>query len=96
MALSKTVSSATQSEALDLAPGRDYVLSFTSAGAFALDLQVLAGDGTSWDDVYDGTNTQVTIDSSSGKQNVVVRGGQSYRMDVNTYNNPITMWAREA
>ena len=96
MALSKTVSSATQSEALDLATGRDSVLSFTSEGAFALDLQVLAGDGTSWDDVYDGTNTQVTIDSSSGKQNVVVRGGQSYRMDVNTYNNPITMWAREA
>lgn len=88
-----TVSSATQSDHLNLVPGRSYLLSFTSAGAFAIDLQVLSGDGTSWDDVYDGT-TQVTIDSTTGVQNKVVFAGQ-YRMDVNTYNNPITMWARE-
>lgn len=87
------VSSATQSDHISLVPGRSYMLSFSSAGAFVLDLQVLAGDGASWDDVYDGT-TQVTIDSSSGVQNTVVVAG-TYRMDVGTYNNPITMWARE-
>lgn len=88
-----TVSSATQSDHLNLVPGRSYLLSFTSAGAFALDLQVLAGDGVIFDDVYDG-DTKVTIDSSTGVQNKVVVAG-SYRMDVNTYNNPITMWAKE-
>ena len=87
------VSSATRSDHINLVPGRRYMLSFSSAGAFALDLQVLAGDGSSWDDVYDGT-TQVTIDSSTGVQNTIVYAG-IYRMDVNTYNNPITMWARE-
>jgi len=90
----KAVATATGgSEHLTLVPGRSYLLSFSSAGAFVLDLQVLAGDGASWDDVYDGT-TQVTIDSSSGVQNTVVVAG-TYRMDVGTYNNPITMWARE-
>lgn len=89
-----TVGSATQSNAIHLDVGHTYVLSFTSAGAFSVDLQVLAVDGVTWDDVYDGTNTQVTIVSSSGVQNVVVVAG-SYRMDVNTYNNPITMWARQ-
>ena len=91
---SVTVSSQTQSEPLniDLA-GKRWMLSFSSSGAFALDLQILAGDGESWDDVYEGT-TQVTIDSTTGRQNVVVTSG-IYRMDVNTYNNPITMWAKE-
>ena len=100
MALSATnsdgyvvVSSATQSDHINLVPGRSYLLSFSSAGAFALDLQVMAGDGSSWDDAYDGT-TKVTIDSTTGVQNKVVVAG-SYRMDVDTYNNPITMWARE-
>lgn len=93
---SVTVSSATQSDHIHLPPGHDYVLSFTSAGAFVLDVQIMAGDGSSFDDVYDGTNTKVAIDSSTGVQNVVVRGGQSYRMDVTTYNNPITMWAKQA
>ena len=91
---SVTVSSQTQSEPLniDLA-GKRWMLSFSSDGAFAIDLQVRAGDGVSWDDVYEGT-TQVTIDSTTGRQNVVVTSG-IYRMDVNTYNSPITMWAKE-
>lgn len=76
-----------------LVPGRQYMLSFSSSGAFVVDVQMLAGDGASWDDVYDGT-TKVTIDSSSGVQNKVVVAG-TYRMNVSTYNSAITMWAKE-
>jgi hypothetical protein len=88
-----TVSSQTASDHISLVPGREYALSFSSAGAFALDLQMMAGDGASWDDVYDVTD-KVSIDSTTGKQNVRVPAG-NYRMNVTTYNNPITMWARE-
>ena len=88
---SVTVSSQTQSDHISLPAGQKYALTFSSAGAFALDLQRMDGNG-GWDDVHDGTGTQVTIDSTTGRQSVVVIAGR-YRMDVNTYNNPITMWA---
>jgi len=94
MALSPTNSSGSvtqsatgASDHISLVPGREYALSFSSAGAFVV------GDGSSWDDVYDSAG-KVTIDSSTGKQNVRVPAG-AYRMNVATYNNPITMWARE-
>lgn len=90
---SVTVSSATTSDHISLVPGREYAISASSAGAFAFDLQIMAGDGVSWDDVYDASG-KVTIDSTTGKQNVRVPAG-NYRMNVTTYNNPITMWARE-
>ena len=70
----------------------EYLISFSSAGAFVVDLQVESGLSGKWDDVYSG-DTQVTIDSSTGKQNTVVVAG-NYRMDVTTYNSPITMYAR--
>lgn len=89
-----TVSSATQSDHISLQPGRTYVLHFSSAGAFVLDIQV--GDGTNFSDLFNQLGVKVTIDSSTGEQNVQVAGGQCYRMDVDTYNNPITMTAREA
>lgn len=100
MALSATNSSGSvtqsatgASDHLSLVPGREYALSFSSAGAFVVDVQVMAGDGASWDDVYDSSG-KATIDSSTGKQNLRVPAG-IYRMNVTTYNNPITMWARE-
>ncbi len=100
MALSPTNSSGSvtrsatgESDHISLVPGREYALSFSSAGAFVVDVQIMAGDGSSWDDVYDAAG-KVTIDSSTGKQNVRVPAG-AYRMNVTTYNNPITMWARE-
>lgn len=89
-----TVSSATTSDHISLPPGRDYVLTFTSAGAFVLDLEI--GDGTNWSDAFDALGAKTTIDSSTGPQHKVVPGGQKYRMSVDTYNNPITMTAREA
>lgn len=82
-----------ESDYISLRAGTDFVLSFRSAGAFVLDVQV--GDGTDFADVYDGSTKQ-EIDSSSDQQDVRVAGGQKYRMDVGTYNNPITMTAREA
>lgn len=99
MALSETpgrvtATSTGASDHISLVPGREYVLSFTSAGAFVVDLQRLAGDGASLDDVFDETG-KITIDSSSGKQNVIVPAGK-YSMNVTTYNSPITMWAEEA
>lgn len=91
---SVTVSAQTQSDHIALPAGHEYCLTFSSAGAFALDLQRLASDGSSWDDVHDASSTQVTIDSTTGRQSIVVSAGK-YRMDVNTYNNPITMWAEQ-
>lgn len=91
---SVTVSAQTQSDHIALPAGAEYCLTFSSAGAFALDLQRLAGDGSSWDDLHYDATTQVTIDSTTGPQSVVVVAGK-YRMDVTTYNNPITMWAEE-
>lgn len=81
------------SDYISLRSGVDFVLSFRSAGAFVLDVQI--GDGTTFKDIYEGTTKQ-EIDSSTGQQDIRVTGGQKYRMDVGTYNNPITMTAREA
>lgn len=82
-----------ESDFISLRSGVDFVLSFRSAGAFVLDIQL--GDGTDFRDAYDSSGKQ-SVDSSTGEQDVVVAGGQKYRMDVDTYNNPITMTAREA
>ena len=85
-----TVSSQTASDHLALPLG-EYVLEFASAGAFALDLQ--SASGSAFSDVYSDPTTKVTIDSSTGPLTVVVVGGRNYRMNVTTYNNPITMTA---
>lgn len=93
-----TVSSATQSDHISLPPrqGGGYVLTFTSAGAFALDLQHSADGGSNWADVYDINNNKITINTATPTfQAICVCAGQ-YRMDVDTYNNPITMRATEA
>jgi len=91
-----TVSSATQSDHLSLNPhpnGGRYTLQATSAGAFALDIQV--GDGTSFSDLYYDATTKVTLDSTA-VTGVSVPGGKCYRMDVDTYNNPITLrWTQD-
>lgn len=81
------------SDHISLRPGVDFVLSFRSSGAFVLDVQV--GDGTDFRDAHDSSGKQ-SVDSSTGEQDVVVAGGQKYRMDVDTYNSDITMTAREA
>lgn len=75
---------------LSLPAGKDYLLSFTSAEAFALDLKVVLGNGEDIDDVYMG-DTPVQIDSTSGSLNVVVPGGR-YQMDITTFNEDVTMW----
>jgi len=90
-----TVSSATQSDHVQLPPLGDYVLTFRSAGAFVLDIQE-SDDGSSFKDAYSDPTTKATIDSSTGPQSVRVAGGMCYRMDVSTYNNPITMSVRRA
>jgi hypothetical protein len=72
----------------------EYLITFSSAGAFVLDVQVQTGDPTKWDDLYDQNDVKLTIDSSTGKQNFVTKAG-NIRMDVDTYNNPITMYARK-
>ncbi len=77
---------------IELTEGVEYLISFTCAGAFTLTLQVESGGIDKWDDVYDSSGI-VTINSASGKQNTVVVAG-NYRMNVATYNNPITMYAR--
>jgi hypothetical protein len=87
--MSTAVATATgASPVITLATG-EYILQFSSAGAFVLDVQV--GDGTTFADLYYDATTKVTIDSSTGPQHVIVPGGMSYRMDVGTYNSPITM-----
>jgi hypothetical protein len=90
--MTTAVATATGASAAISLPAGEYVLQFTSEGAFELDVQV--GDGASFADLYysDGS-TQVTIDSSSGPRHVSVPGGMSYRMDVGTYNSAITMVA---
>lgn len=89
-----TVNSATQSDHISLPSGKEYVLEFTSEGAFALDVQV-SGNGTDFKDLYDSSG-KVTIDTTAtAQQHTRVPGGK-YRMDVDTYANPITMTAREA
>jgi hypothetical protein len=86
------VATATGVSAAESLPSGEYVLQFSSAGAFALDIQV--GDGTTFSDLYYDATTQATIDSSTGPQCVSVPGGMSYRMDVTTYNSAITMTAK--
>lgn len=87
--MSTAVATATGASPVMLLPAGEYILQFTSAGAFVLDVQV--GDGASFADLFYDSATKVTIDSSAGPQHVRVSGGASYRMDVGTYNNPITM-----
>ena len=93
-----TVTSATQSDHLSLPPnasGAPWVLAFTSAGAFALDLQNSNDGGTTWTDMYDLNNNKITNNTATPTyQALQVPAGQ-YRMDVDTYNNPITMRATE-
>lgn len=90
-----TVSSATQSDHIRLPPNKYYVLEFTSAGAFALDVQVTADASQTFRDLYK-TSGKVTIDTTAAAaMHVKVPGGLCYRMDVDTYNNPITMRAYE-
>jgi hypothetical protein len=92
--MSTAVATATgASPVITLIPG-EFILQFSSAGAFVLDVQV--GDGTTFSDLYYDSSTKVTIDSSSGPQHVKVPGGMSYRMDVGTYNSAITMRSRFA
>jgi hypothetical protein len=90
----RVVASATgASGSLELPAGREYHISFTSAGAFALTLQQLAGDRTTWRDAYRGSD-KASVDSTSTTTPLdFVVGGGTYRMNVSTYNNPITMWA---
>ena len=82
------------SSALNLPNDGEYVLTFESAGAFALDVQVdKASDGTFTDLYFDSSN-QATIDTTaSAPRDIVVQGGMQYRMSVDTYNNDITMSA---
>lgn len=99
MALSATndqlrvsVTSATQSNHIKLPPG-EYCLECTSAGAFALDIQVAADPAQTFRDLYD-TNGKVTFDTTAAaKMHVIVAGGLCYRMDVDTYNSEITLAA---
>jgi hypothetical protein len=94
-----TVSSATQSDHLSLPPnasGARWVLTFTSAGAFALDVQYSNDGGTTWTDLYDINNNKVTINTATPTYQALDVGAGQYRMDVDTYNNPITMRATEA
>lgn len=81
------------SSSISLPNDGDYLLTFDSTGAFVLDVQENKDGG--WDDSYyqDNPATKVTVNSSSGNQSAVVPGGVQYRMDVGTYNNPITMYA---
>lgn len=88
--LTTTVSSATQSDHIILGPG-EWALDFACSGAFVLDVQRGTG-GTNFRDVYTLEGTKVTMDST-GVSSCVVVGGGDYRMDVSTYNNPITMTA---
>jgi hypothetical protein len=78
------------SSSVTLTPG-DWVLQFTSGGVFLLDVQV--GDHDGMYDLHYDPDTKVTIDSSTGPRHIVVVGEMSYRMNVVTYNNPITMRA---
>jgi hypothetical protein len=90
---SVTVSSATQSDHISLGGQGDWLLRCSSAGAFVLDIQEGGTDGASFADVYLNATNKATIDSSTGPQSYRVSGGYCYRMDVTTYNNPITMVA---
>jgi hypothetical protein len=89
--MSTAVATETGASPVITLPGGEFVLRFTSADAFVLDVQ--EGDGTSFADMFYDATTKVTIDSSSGPRSVKVPGRQSYRMDVGTYNSAITMTA---
>lgn len=87
-----TVESATQSDHLQLPANGEWVLSLSSAGAFEVDIQEGGADGSSFADMYYDETNKVTL-VGTGPRSVRVPGGQCYRMDVTTYNNPITMVA---
>ena len=93
-----TVESATTSDWLELPireSGAGYILTFVSAGAFALDLQQ-SNDRENFFDMYDLSNNKITVNTATPTyQSIQVPAGQ-YRMDVDTYNNPITMRATPA
>jgi hypothetical protein len=80
------------SDHLELSEDSNWKLTFVATGAYALDLQEMTGAGT-FVDAYEGT-TKVVV-ANTGRQAVVVPPG-GYRMNVTTYNNPITMYARRA
>lgn len=93
-----TVGSATTSDHITLTPrqgGGSYILSCTSAGAFALDIQVSNDAGVNFVDAYMDATTKATINTATPTaQHFIVPAG-SYRMDVDTYNSTITMRAIE-
>lgn len=90
--LAVTVSSATTSDHVQLPQGGDYVLALSSAGNFAVDIQEGGNDGLSFADMYYDETNKVTL-GHAGPRSVRVPGGQCYRMNATTYNNPITMTA---
>jgi hypothetical protein len=67
----------------------DYVLKFSSAGAFALD--VLVGADGDMSDLHYDASTKVSINNSTGPRTVLVPGGLDYGMDVDTFNSAIKM-----
>lgn len=93
-----TVTATGQSDHISLPPnanGGKWVLAFRSAGAFALDLQ-RAADGSNFADMYDINNNKITVNTATPTYQDVEVSASQYRMDVDTYNNPITMTATEA
>lgn len=83
-----TVGSATQSDHLTLSAGNEYMIQCIG-GTYVLDLQV-STDGTNWSDCYYDATNKVTLGTV---KTVVVPGGAHYRMDVDTWNQTITMTA---
>lgn len=94
MPLSLTQSASGVGAAIQLPASGDFILRFRDPLASAFVIALQAGDGTNFDPAYlDDQSTAISIASASGPRAVRVPGGLSYRMNITTYNDPITMEA---
>lgn len=97
--VSVTITSTGTSDAISLPPiaggGERYAVGATSAGAFALTLEVSLDGGNNWTSLYDA-NGQVSFSSASGTTAVSVQAGVQLRANVTTYNSAITLFAVES
>lgn len=94
MATRQITATATGASAVITFPaGLKWMLSLRSSGAYGADLQVgNDGDANSFKDFYTEEGTKVAF-VNSGRQDFVVPGGRSYRLNVTTYNSEITITA---
>jgi hypothetical protein len=80
------------SSAVQLSGGGDWVLQVTCSSWGNADLQCSCDGGTTFVDVVDAANGSVV--NFTANKALAVKGGLSYRLDVNSYTSAITLVAQ--